>query len=63
MMISQVISIGPFQPLDMILVLPNEDQRRDNNQKENAFSQMPVRLGLPDVLFYVPGEGLNSTII
>jgi len=40
MMISQVISIGPFQPLDMILVLPNEDQRRDKNQKKSTFSEM-----------------------
>ena len=34
MMISQVISIGPFQPSDMILELPNEDQKRGENKRE-----------------------------
>ncbi len=38
-MISQVISIGPFQPLDMILELPNEDQKRGENQKKSTFSE------------------------
>ena len=37
-MISQVIRIGPFQPPDMILELPNEDQKRGENQKKNNFS-------------------------
>jgi hypothetical protein len=39
-MISQVISIGPFQPSEMILELPNEDQRRGENQKKSTSSEM-----------------------
>ena len=39
MLISQAISIGLFQPTDMILALPNEDQRRDKNQKKSTFSE------------------------
>jgi len=52
-----------FPAPDVILALPNENQRRDKSQKESAFSQTPVRLGLPDVPFYIPGEGLNAIVI
>ena len=38
-MISQVIRIGPFQPLDMILELANEEQKRGENQKKRTFSE------------------------
>ncbi len=38
MMISQVIRIGPFQPLDMILKLANEDQKGGKNQEKSKFS-------------------------
>jgi hypothetical protein len=33
-----LIRIGPFQPPDMILELPNEDQKRGENQKKSTFS-------------------------
>jgi len=46
----------------LFLALPNVDQRRDKNQKITPF-QKHNRLGLPDVLFYVPGEGLNAIVI
>jgi hypothetical protein len=36
--ITQVIRIGPFQPLDMILELANEEQKRGENQKKSTFS-------------------------
>jgi hypothetical protein len=38
MMITQAIRIGFFQPLDMILELPNEDQKRGKNQKKIKIS-------------------------
>jgi hypothetical protein len=38
-MISQVIRIGFFQPLDMILKLANEEQKRGENQKKSTFSE------------------------
>jgi hypothetical protein len=38
-MISQVIRIGPFQPLDTILKLANEEQKRGENQKKRTFSE------------------------
>jgi len=40
MMISQVITIGPFQPLDMILKLANEEQKRGENKKKSTFSDI-----------------------
>jgi hypothetical protein len=36
-MISQVISIGLFWSLDMILELANEEQKRGENQKKAPF--------------------------
>jgi hypothetical protein len=37
-MITQVISIGPFQPFDMILKLANEEQKkRRKSKKEDLF--------------------------
>jgi hypothetical protein len=38
MMITQLIRIGFFQPLDMILELANEEQKRGENQKKSTFS-------------------------
>jgi len=38
-MISQVRRIGLFQPLDMILKLAYEDQKRGENQKKRTFSE------------------------
>ncbi len=37
MMISQVISSGSFQPLDMILKLANEEQKRGDNQEKSKY--------------------------
>ena len=39
MLISRAISIGLFQPLDMILELPSEAQKRGENQKKSTFSE------------------------
>jgi hypothetical protein len=36
--LSQVIRIGPFQRLDMILKLANEEQKRGENKKRGTFS-------------------------
>jgi hypothetical protein len=38
-MISQVIRIGFFQPFDMILKLPDEDQKGGENKKNSTFSE------------------------
>jgi hypothetical protein len=38
-MISQVRRIGFFRPLDMILKLADEDQKRGGNQKKRTFSE------------------------
>jgi hypothetical protein len=46
-MISQVIGIGSFQPLDTILKLANEEQKRGENQKRAPF-QTPSRRRLQD---------------
>jgi hypothetical protein len=37
MMISQVIRIGLFRPLDMILKFVDEDQKRGENKKKHLF--------------------------
>ena len=42
--------MGPFQPLDMILKLTDEEQKRGENQKRANF-RTPSRLRLPDVTF------------
>ena len=34
-----VISIGPFESPNMILELPNEDQKKGENQKKRTFSE------------------------
>ena len=58
-MISQVIRIGLFQPLDMILNLADEEQKRGKNQKKSNF-RTPIRLQLPDVVFCLSGVTPNS---
>jgi len=39
MMITQVIRIVFFQPLNKILKLANEEQKRGENQKKSTFSE------------------------
>jgi len=45
MMISQVTSIGPFQPPDMILKLANEEQKRGENKKKEHLLRHPTGEG------------------
>jgi hypothetical protein len=41
MMITEVIKIGLFRPLDMILKLADEEEKRGENQKKSTFSDTP----------------------
>jgi hypothetical protein len=61
-MISQVIRIGLFQPLDMILELPSEAQKRGENQEKSTFSETQ-QVMTTDVLFRFSGGSLNSRFI